>query len=101
IESLSEVEAARVVMLDVTPAQFLRLAGSALPTRARHALGAFRYGPGVCKVDWLLEGPVPWSDPVCAQAGTVHLGGSLNEIAAAEAAPWRGEHHERPFVLLS
>jgi phytoene dehydrogenase-like protein len=101
VESLADVEPARTVLLDVTPAQFVRLAGSALSDRARNSLTAYRYGPGVCKVDWLLEGPVPWTDAACAQAGTVHLGGSLEEIVAAESAPWREEHHERPFVLLT
>ena len=101
ITSLGELEPSRVVLLDVTPTQFLRMAGEALPPSARRSLEAFRHGPGSCKVDWLIEGSVPWSDPRCARAGTVHLGGTLEEIAAAERAPWRGEHHERPFVLLS
>lgn len=101
VASLDELDPARIVLLDVTPAQFIRLAGTALSERAKRALGAYRYGPGVCKVDWLIEGPVPWSDRACAQAGTVHLGGALEEIVAAESAPWRGEHHERPFVLLA
>jgi phytoene dehydrogenase-like protein len=90
-----------VVLLDVTPAQFIRLAGAALPPRAVDRLRDFRHGPGVCKVDWLIEGPIPWSDPACARAGTVHLGGTLDEMVAAESAPWRGEHPERPFTLLS
>jgi phytoene dehydrogenase-like protein len=101
IAALSELEPSRIVMLDLTPAQLLRLAGSAMPERARRKLAAFRHGPGVCKVDWLIEGPIPWSDPECARAGTVHLGGTLGELVASERAPWRGEHHERPFVLLS
>jgi phytoene dehydrogenase-like protein len=101
VESLTELERARLVLLDVTPTQFLRLAGTALPHSARRKLAEFRHGPGVCKVDWLIEGAVPWTDPQCARAGTVHLGGTLTELIAAERAPWRGEHHERPFVLLA
>jgi phytoene dehydrogenase-like protein len=101
VESLTELERARLVLLDVTPTQFLRLAGTTLPHSARRKLAEFRHGPGVCKVDWLIEGAVPWTDPQCARAGTVHLGGTLTELIAAERAPWRGEHHERPFVLLA
>ena len=65
------------------------------------ALERYRYGPGVFKVDWALSGPIPWAAPECAQAGTVHLGGTLDEIAASERAPGRGETSERPFVLLA
>jgi phytoene dehydrogenase-like protein len=79
----------------------LRVAGDRLPGRYRCALERFRYGPGVFKVDWALSEPIPWCAPECARAGTVHLGGRLDEIAAAEEAPWRGEAAERPFVLLS
>ena len=101
VESLDDLQPARTVLLDVTPAQLVRIAGDTLPHRARRALQRYRYGPGVCKVDWLIEGPIPWSDPRCARAGTVHLGGTLDEIVASESAPWRGEHAERPFVLLA
>lgn len=101
VESLDELEPARAVLLDVTPAQLVRIAGDALPYRSRRALERYRYGPGVCKVDWLIEGPIPWSDPRCARAGTVHVGGTLDEIVVSEDAPWRGEHAERPFVLLA
>jgi phytoene dehydrogenase-like protein len=61
----------------------------------------YRYGPGVCKVDIALDGPIPWKAGACLRAGTVHVGGSLPEIAAAERAVWRGEHAERPYVLLA
>jgi phytoene dehydrogenase-like protein len=101
VHSLAALEPARAVLLDVTPAQLLRMTGTAMPGRAQRRLAAFRHGPGVCKVDWLIEGPVPWADPQCARAGTVHLGGTLEEIIASERAPWRAEHHERPFVLLA
>ena len=101
VRSLDELPPSRVVLLDLGPRQVLRVAGDRLPGRYRRALERFRYGPGVFKVDWALSEPIPWRAPECARAGTVHLGGRLDEIAAAEEAPWRGAHAERPFVLLS
>lgn len=101
VESLDELSTARTVLCDVTPRQFLRLAGARLDGRYRRALERYRYGPGVFKLDWALSGPVPWAAPECAQAGTVHLGGTLDEIAASERAPERGETGDRPFVLLA
>jgi phytoene dehydrogenase-like protein len=101
VRSLAELPPARLVLLDITPRQFLELAGERLPPRYRAALGRYRYGAGVCKVDWALSDPVPWRDAECARAGTVHLGGTLDEVVAAEEAPWRGEHAERPFTLLA
>jgi phytoene dehydrogenase-like protein len=92
---------ADVVLCDVAPRELARLAGERLPPRYRRALGAFRHGPGTFKADWALDGPIPWRSPECARAGTVHLGGTLAEIAASERAHWRGEHAERPFVLLA
>jgi len=88
-------------MLDVGPRQLLDLAGDSFPARYRGALARFKYGPGVFKIDYALDGPIPWNDEDCGRAGTVHLGGTLEEIAASERAPWRGEHAERPFVLLA
>ncbi len=100
VESLEELSAP-TVLCDVSPRQLLRLAGDRLPSRYRRALERFPYGPGVFKLDWALSGPIPWTAPACAQAGTVHLGGTLEEIAASEQAPARGETSERPFVLLA
>ncbi len=99
--SLADLPPARLLFFDVTPRQFLAIAGERLPEGYRRALQAYRYGPGVFKVDWALDGPAPWRAEACAQAGTVHLGGTLEEIAAAERAVWRGEHPERPFVLFA
>jgi phytoene dehydrogenase-like protein len=62
---------------------------------------SYKYGPGVFKVDWALRDPIPWAHRDCLQAATVHVGGTLAEIAAAESAPWRGEHHDRPYVLVT
>lgn len=100
VERFEEVEHAGLVLFDVTPRQFLRIAGHRLPSRYRRALERFRYGAGVFKVDWALSEPIPWRDPACHRAGTVHLGATLEEIAAAEDAAVRGDVPERPFVLL-
>jgi phytoene dehydrogenase-like protein len=101
VASLDELPLANAVLLDVTPRQLTRIAGERLPARYRRRLGGYRYGPGVFKVDWALDGPVPWAATECARAGTVHLGGTLSELVASEAAPHRGEHAQRPFVLLA
>jgi phytoene dehydrogenase-like protein len=87
---------APVVMCDVTPLQFLALAGDRLPPGYRRSLERFRYGPGVFKMDWALDAPIPWRAPACARAGTVHIGGTLEEIAA-----WESGYIGAPFVLLS
>jgi phytoene dehydrogenase-like protein len=101
IEALEQLPASRVVLCDVTPRQLLSIAGSRLPAAFRQLLERYRYGPGACKVDWALDGPIPWQAPACRSAGTVHLGATLEEIEASERAPWRGETSERPFVLLA
>ncbi len=101
VRTLDDLPPSRTVLLDVTPRQALTIAGERFSPRYRAALGRFRYGPGVCKVDWALSRPVPWRDADVARAGTVHLGGTLDEMRIAERAPWRGEHAERPFVLLA
>jgi phytoene dehydrogenase-like protein len=88
-------------MLDVTPRQLLALAGDRLHGRYRRALERYRYGPGVLKLDYALSGPVPWRAPECARAATLHLGGTLDEIGAAEAEVARGGHPERPYVLVA
>jgi phytoene dehydrogenase-like protein len=101
VDSLAELGDARPVLLDVTPRGLLALAGDRLPARYRRRLERYRYGPGVFKLDWALDGPIPWQAEECARAGTVHLGATLEEIAASEAAPFRGEVAERPYVLLA
>ena len=101
VRSLDELPRTRSTFLDLTPRQVLRLAGDRLPDRYRRALERFRYGPGAFKVDWALDGPVPWRAPECTRAGTVHLGGTMEEIADAEEHVWRGGHPERPFVIVS
>jgi phytoene dehydrogenase-like protein len=101
VTSLDQLPPTSVVLCDVTPRQLLRMAGARLTPSFRHRLERYRYGPAVCKIDWALGGPIPWKAPECRRAGTVHLGGTLEEIAASERAVWQGEHVERPFVLLA
>jgi len=101
VESLAELGETRPVLLDVTPRGLLMLAGDRLPTRYRRRLERYRYGPGVFKLDWALDGPIPWRAEECGRAATVHLGATLEEIAASEAAAFHGEIAERPYVLLA
>ena len=100
VEHLDELRAARIVMLDLGPHQVAQLAGDALPDRYRRSLQRYRYGAAAFKLDWALDGPVPWAARECSRAATVHLGGTLEEIAASEAAHERGTVHERPFILF-
>jgi phytoene dehydrogenase-like protein len=100
VASFAELPPSRAVVLDVTPRQVLAIAGDRLPAGYRRSLERFRYGPGVFKLDWALDGPVPWRDHAVAGAGTVHLSGSSRAIAAAEDAVARGRHPERPFILF-
>ncbi|MFZ0324546.1 MAG: NAD(P)/FAD-dependent oxidoreductase, partial [Actinomycetes bacterium] len=100
ITSLRDLPVHRVAVLDVTPRQLLRMDDGRLPERYRRSLERYRYGPGVFKVDWALDGPVPWADPRLADAGTVHLGGQADEIAASEKLVAKGGHPERPYVLF-
>ena len=101
VESIDELPPAGAVLLDLTPRQVARLAGHRLPRRYRRGLERYRYGAGVFKVDFALDGPVPWSAAECARAGTIHLGATMDEIAASEHAVSRGEHARRPYVLVA
>ncbi len=101
VTSLDELPSARAVVFDLSPRQVLAIAGDRLPSRYRRSLERFRYGPGVHKVDWVLDGPVPWTDPTCGLAATVHVGGRRAEISAAEQAVQEGRHPEQPFVLFA
>lgn len=100
VRSLADVPDSTAVLFDLTPRQLLDICGDALPPRYRRRLGRFRYGPGVFKVDYALSEPVPWSNEECRQAGGLHLGGTLAEVADAEATVAAGRHPERPFVLV-
>jgi len=101
VESLDQLPSTSAILLDLTPRQFLQIAGDALPTGYGNLLNRYRYGPGVFKVDYALDGPVPWKAAESSQAATVHLGGTFEEIAAAERETWAGEHPEKPFVLFA
>jgi phytoene dehydrogenase-like protein len=99
IASLAELPPARVVILDTTPRAAVAIAGDRLPARTRRSYERFRYGSGVFKVDWALDGPIPWRADGLRRAATLHLGGTIGEIAAAERTVARGGHPDRPFVL--
>ena len=101
VESMDELPKARAILLDLTPRQVIRIAGHRFPSRYLRALGRYRYGPGVFKVDWALDGPVPWRAEECSRAATIHVGGTLEEIAAYEAAIWERQVPERPYVLVA
>ena len=101
VASLGSLPSSSAVLLDISPKAFLRLAGDLLPPRYRRQLEGYRYGPGVFKVDYALSGPVPWRAEACRRAGTVHLGGTLPEIAETERAVHKGQHPERPYVLVA
>jgi phytoene dehydrogenase-like protein len=101
VASLGDVSNAKTIFLDLSPRGALAIAGDRFSRSYRRALERYEHGSGVCKVDWALREPVPWRNAECATAGTLHLGGTLAEIAASEAAPHRGEHAEKPFVLAA
>ncbi len=101
IENLGQLPPARAVLFDTTCWQFSRIAGDQLPARYRERLERFRHAPGVFKIDYALSAPVPWRAAECRSAGTLHLGGTLEEIAAGEREVAEGRHPERPFVLVA
>ncbi len=101
VQTLDELPPARAYLFDTAPKGLLQIAGGRLPASYRRQLERFRYNPGVFKVDWALDGPIPWTAPACSRSATVHLGGTLDEIAASERAVWRGEHPAQPYVLLA
>ena len=101
IDALDELEDANVVLFDLTPKQVLAIAGKRLSDGYRRRLADFRYGPGVFKVDYALDGPVPWSADECRRAGTLHLGGTMTEIIESEAAIAKGRIPDRPYVLIA
>jgi phytoene dehydrogenase-like protein len=101
IASIDELPPAKAVLCDLSPGPLLQVAGHRFPARFRRALERYRYGMGAYKVDWALSAPIPWRNPACARAVTVHIGGTLPEIAASERDAWSGRASERPFVLLA
>lgn len=101
VRSLADVPPARAILLDVSPRNLCRIAGDALPAAYQRKLQRFRHGPGVFKLDWALDAPIPWTAPLCKLAGTVHVGGTFDDVAAAEQAPWDGQVAEHPFLLVA
>lgn len=100
IQHLDELPDSRVVLFDTSPDQLASIAGDALPAGYRRRLGRYRYGPGVFKLDWVLDGPIPWTDSSCLEASTVHVGGTLEEICLSESDMYRGRNADRPFLIL-
>ncbi len=101
VERLEDLPEARAYLFDVAPVNLSRICGEALPRRFRRKLEKFRHGPAVFKLDWALSEPIPWKSEACRRAGTVHLGGTLAEIAAGEHDMWNGRHSEKPYVLVA
>lgn len=101
VKDLNELPQAKAILCDITPLQLLRIAGKQLPEKFKRSLRRYRYGPGVFKIDYALSDPIPWKASECRRAATVHLGGTLPEIASSEREIWQGKAPERPFVLLA
>ncbi|HSF80892.1 MAG TPA: NAD(P)/FAD-dependent oxidoreductase [Anaerolineales bacterium] len=101
VKSLDALPRSRAVFLSLSPRAVLGIAGERLPAGYRRQLNGYRYGPALFKVDWALDGPIPWKDPAVLRSATVHLGGTLEEIAASERQVWAGEHSEQPYIILA
>ena len=101
VERIEDLPRARAYLFDLTPRQLVTIARAHLPSRYIRALARYRYGPGVFKMDWALSEPVPWQAEECRRAGTIHVGGRFEDIAASEAETVAGRHSERPYVLLA
>lgn len=100
VKSFAELPAAKAYLFDLSPRNLAAIAGAALPSAYRQKLNAYRHGPGVFKVDYALSAAIPWQAPQCRKAGTVHVGGTMAEIAASERDAWEGRHSEKPFTLV-
>ena len=101
VDSVDDLPRSKAMLCDLSPRPFLRIAGHRLPAGYRRALERYRYGMGVFKVDWALDAPIPWRAARCAEAATIHVGGSLEEMARSERGAWEGRASEQPFVLLT
>lgn len=99
IADLQELPRARSTLLDVSPRNLLELAGKRMPARYAKAMRRFKYGPGIFKMDWALDGPVPWQADICRGAPTLHIGGTFEEIARSESDVAAGRHAEQPFCI--
>jgi phytoene dehydrogenase-like protein len=101
IHSLNQLPSSRVILFDVTPNQLMQIAGEKLSSFYKWQLQRYRYGMGVFKVDWALSQEIPFTSPICMQAGTVHIGNTFEEIASSEQLTANGKISDRPFVLLA
>jgi phytoene dehydrogenase-like protein len=101
VKDIDELPSSKFVFFDLSPRQLLKIAGKKFPESYRKQLKKYRYGPGVYKIDYALDGPIPWKAADCARSATVHVGGTLEEIVEAEEQVWQGEHPRKPFVLLA
>lgn len=101
VGSLTQLPSAKAILFDTSPQQLLKIAGHELPNGYQNQLKKFRYGPGVFKMDWALDAPTPWTNLKCRQAGAIHLGGTLEEIAFSEHEAWHGRHTDKPFILIA
>ncbi len=101
VESLNSLPASKVILMALTPRQVATIAADQLPQKFRDRLLKFRYGPGIFKIDWALDGPSPWKDPACSQSATLHLGSTFDEILQSESNAWNGKISAKPFVILA
>ncbi len=100
VRSIDELPSDKTILLNVTPRQIVNIAGNYLPGSYVRQLMKYHYGPGVFKIDWALNSPIPWSNKECLKAASIHIGGTIEEIASSERSVWKGEHPEKPFVIL-
>ncbi len=101
IQSLDDLPPSRLIMCDIGPQQLLKIAGDRLPSGYKHRLESYQYGPGVFKIDWALNAPIPWKAKECLRAGTVHVAGTAEEIFLSESQVWKNEVPQKPFVLVA
>jgi phytoene dehydrogenase-like protein len=101
VRKMGDLPPAQAILFDLTPKQIVAIAGNRFPSRYRRRLANYRYGPGTFKIDWALDGPIPWKNPACLHSATVHLGATYEEIAKAENDAWNGVHPDRPFILVA
>lgn len=101
IDHFDEIPKARAILFDTSPKELLRIAGKKLPSHYKNKLNRYRYGPGVFKMDWALNSTIPWKAKDCLKAGTVHIGGTLEEIAASEKEVWAGKHPEKSYLIVA
>lgn len=101
VKSIDQLPSSRVILCDIGPRQLLQIAGHHLPIEFKRKLANYRYGPGIFKVDWALSEAIPWKASECRRAGTIHIGGSAEEIEQSEREAWHGIHAEKPYVLMA